>query len=511
MKFRLYIMIFILIISFSACSDSAVHNDAERTTLSVLIFDRGDVPDGAGTITDNAMTRWIQKSFGDPNNIDISFVAIPRSSVDELNVLFASGDAPDIVFGYGMASMHIYNFQGYLKDLTDYVAKSDKIRNFVGEDLLEECKFDGKQYLIPSKRLIAGRQAQLVRKDWLDKLGLDVPRNKDDFYEMLCQFKEHDPGGNGEKNIPYGISSNTANYTDLVLSFMDVDFTDSAFMNCENLFSVPGYKEGVRFMNKLYNEGLISENFQFDTERKKVESDIAEGYVGFFCDDLGRPLQVGGVYEQLRKKIPTAELVAVDTWNASNGSYPKCIYDGAGLHLGVSSTCRYPENAIKYLEWMCDTQVLRTIQYGFEGISYEYDDNNCPVVIDSPESRINHWYNLGFDLSLVVTGKYSENPDEIVNYNAAATIDPELYKACYENSMRDGWVNRIVYLYSVPEAVNDSVKRNNLGKMILTDCITCPKEEFDKLFDSIAQEYANLSIDVLAEENYKFYNSRYVK
>ena len=43
-----------------------------------------------------------------------------------------------------------------------------------------------------------------IRKDWLDKLGLEQPKTIDDFYNVLKAFKEQDPDGNGA-NDTYGM------------------------------------------------------------------------------------------------------------------------------------------------------------------------------------------------------------------------------------------------------------------------------------------------------------------
>ena len=44
-----------------------------------------------------------------------------------------------------------------------------------------------------------------VRKDWLDRLGLEVPKTIDEFYAVLKAFKENDANGNGDPNdeIPF--------------------------------------------------------------------------------------------------------------------------------------------------------------------------------------------------------------------------------------------------------------------------------------------------------------------
>src|SRR5690606_22141172 len=84
----------------SSNQDSNKNESKERVKLRVEVFDRGNAPEGL-TVTNNLMTEYVQKNFGDPNNIDIEYVAIPRSEeINSLNVQMAAGTAPDLIFTY---------------------------------------------------------------------------------------------------------------------------------------------------------------------------------------------------------------------------------------------------------------------------------------------------------------------------------------------------------------------------------------------------------------------------
>lgn len=41
---------------------------------------------------------------------------------------------------------------------------------------------------------------QFINKDWLDRVGKDIPTNLDEYYEVLKAFKEMDANGNGDPN-----------------------------------------------------------------------------------------------------------------------------------------------------------------------------------------------------------------------------------------------------------------------------------------------------------------------
>ncbi|MRA94216.1 extracellular solute-binding protein, partial [Bacillus thuringiensis] len=66
----------------------------------------------------------------------------------------------------------------------------------ISEDRIEAASIDGALYGVPVQKDYA-RAGLVIRKDWLDNLGLDVPTTMDELYEVAKQFTENDPDGNG--------------------------------------------------------------------------------------------------------------------------------------------------------------------------------------------------------------------------------------------------------------------------------------------------------------------------
>lgn len=482
-----------------------------KSTLKVEIFDRGDVPAGAGTVTDNALTNWIKDNFGKPNNIDVEFVSVPRDQeIQQLNVLMAAGEAPDVVFAYDYTTLYSFYKNGGLTDLTEYVAKADNLKKLLGEDVLKYGEVDGKQVMIPGRRILTARTAQLIRQDWLDKVGMKAPTNKEELYNVLKAFKEKDPGNVGEKNIPWGIATNTAYFTDCLYSFAEWDKMDEAEKAVTPWPMKPGFKEGLRFMNKLYNEGLISPDFALDKDYKQLQSDFANGYVGFINDDFGRPLQSGGSYETLKKNVPSAKLSAVDTFTDGEGKHPKEVYAPVGLYIVVPKSSKNAENAVKYLDWMAQDDVLKTLQFGWEGKTYNLDENGFPQVIETDEAKKQHWYNLGFDTAVIVNGKYLGDSEKSVEYNAAATGEnKELYMQCYKNAINDGWTPVIMPPNDalVKYQTNISTKFDE----IVTKSIIASPAEFDKTFDELQKQFIEVGGKEVNEAALKQYKEIFKK
>ena len=475
-------------------------DSGKRTSLKVEFFERGDVPAGAGSITDNALTKWIQTEFGDKNNIDVEFISVPRAQESQqLNVLMAAGEAPDIVVSYDRNIFLNFYEQGGLTDLTEYVKDAPNLKKFLGEDVLSYGQKGGVQYVIPSKRVIVGRTAQLIRQDWLDAVGMEAPATTEELYKVLKAFKENDPDC-----IPWGISLHAPHFLDLVYGFVDFNSLSESERWTIPVPMLPGFKDGLKFMNKLYNEGLLSPDFALDKDRKQMEADFSSGKVGFVNDDLGRPIQTTGYGSVLLKNDPDAKLISVDTFTDKNGAHSKQIYEPVGLYIAVPKTCKNPEAAVKYLDWMSQPEIMKTLQFGWEGQNYTIGEDGFPVVIDTSESNKTHWYNLGFDTALVVNGKYVSNDDKTIEFNAKSCGDEaDLYLSCYENSVRDGWMQ--VVLPPTDEGKKYGTGLSEKYTEILVKSITASEDEFDSVFDGLLAEYKSIGGDTMVEANARAY------
>ena len=168
------------------------------------------------------------------------------------------------------------------------------------------------------------------------------------------------------------------------------------------------------------------------------------------------------------------------------------------------------ENAMKYLNWMADDDVLKTLQYGFEGKNYKLDKNGIPEVIDTKEANKTHWYNLGFDLALIVNGKYNPDPEKIINMAATATIAPDVYKENFKYSIEDGFCAKVL----PPTNENKSLLETTLSETeneIYVKGITASEGAFDSVVDKLIAEYKKAGGDEIKKINEELYKQAYNK
>ncbi|CAM4083493.1 extracellular solute-binding protein [Paenibacillus alkaliterrae] len=429
---------------FTACSSNSEPNASggtntdtgaskERVTLKVEVFDRGNSPVGS-TITDNYLTNYIQENFGEPNNIDLEYVPVPRSEeVEKLNVLMASGsNVPDIVFTYDPNTFNRYAKQGGLTDVGPLLDEhAPNLKAFLGDEVLGYGQYQGTQFAVPAKRSNVGKYASFIRQDWLDKLNMPVPQTTEELYETLKAFKEKDPGATGGQVIPMGMTIASAQYEPLLWSFIKPLTDEQKYTLTQQLGSndyptlLPGFKDALQFMNKLYNEGLISKDFGLDKDKKKLGEDVATGKVGFYSEDDINPFYENGSYDTLQKNVPGALLHSVDVFTNEEGKHAKPMYAPNGLYIMIPKSSERAVEAIKYLEWMATGDNLFNLQNGIEGENYTMVDD-IPVVVENPtEEALNRLYNGG-DMIIISNGKQLGSME--LNLKARAMQMPAKFK-----------------------------------------------------------------------------------
>jgi putative aldouronate transport system substrate-binding protein len=360
--------------------------------ITVEVFDRG-TEGGKSNPTDNNYTRWIKEKLLKDENISLTFVAVPRNDeIPALNNMMAAGTAPDICFTYTPSLIDSYRDQGGLAELSSYV-DSPVLRDLKaflgpdpglpGRDLIRryEDRTTNELYAIPAKRVDVASGITFIRKDWLDKLGLPIPGSAQEFYDTLAAFKEKDPGNLGrERVIPYSmLTFNFPSGALIVDSFVDPKLSEKERWINSGILA-PGAKEGYRFLNKMYNAGLIDRDFPLYNNDAEWYNVIKSGAVGSFMELWQRPIsQDNRILAMLKENIPGAELIAIDPFKNADGITLKASYDVTGVLTMIPKSSKNPEAALRYLNWLARFENMNFLQIGPEGITHDVVDG-LPLV-----------------------------------------------------------------------------------------------------------------------------------
>ena len=249
--------------SQESAGGSGMQITEEPVTLTVLTTRWGNMGD---SFTNNEFLQQLEAE----TNVHIEWqVQSLNDWGEQKGIMLAGGELPDIIFGNQTFNdadiMNNSELFMPLDDLIDQYMPNYKKALEEMPDLKKVCTFpDGQMYSMGKNLPLRPKSCNqpIINKQWLDNLNLEVPTNVDELYEVLKAFKEQDANGNGDPNdeIPIsgskGISMDLLNpwgITDLngYKMLVNEDGSLTYYPTCE------AYKEGLKWLNKLYAEGII--------------------------------------------------------------------------------------------------------------------------------------------------------------------------------------------------------------------------------------------------------------
>lgn len=473
--------------------------------LTVEVFDRG--VQGQPDLNNNTWTKYVNEHFGKPNNAIVEYVPVPRSQeVDKLNVLMAAGQAPDISFTYDGTLVTRFAKSDGLYTLDELLqTHGQQLKAYLGENVLAYGKYKDKQVSIPGKRTLLAWNGMFIRKDWLDKLGMPLPTNRDELYNTLVAFRDKNPG-NVNGVIPWATAAAGMNYTfgNLVQSFWG-EMSEEEFVTTPNWLK-PGNKEAYKWLNKLYNEKLISPDFALDKTTKQADADVTNGKVGFYAANWDYPM-TQKIRVPLKENAPDANYVPIDTFKNTEGKYIKEVYNENGIFSFIPKSSKNAELAIKYLNWMADPEVMFFLQFGEEGVNHTLVDGIPQGIAQTGENMMTS--NLNMDYTVIVNGaELGDTEKNVRTYAAALASGDKQYESLamesYKINTTDGYSS---FYYGVPNEANIKYGKTlgDINKQMIDRLIVAKESEFDALYDKLVKEYMDAGGKAVQEENVKNY------
>ncbi len=343
-------------------------------------------------------------NISDLTNVYIDFTAVAGGSVEEeaFNLMVASSDYLDIL---GVMNYYSTGAEGAIEDgviIDIYDALQELAPNYwerlsaSSDDFLQMVTDSGQMGSIAQLLMDKGSEnmGPIIRKDWLDNLGLDVPKTYDELHEALLAMKNE-----------YGaVSYLTADGNDIDLA-SGFNITPGGYNLVEgeivSAFDTEAYKEYLQMIAQWYSEGLFNDDFYNDS-LNDMRSDMANDMVSFID---GSAENMGEVYDYNRENT-SMELVAM--------RYPTQTeeYD---VHVGqtgtiiknsdtwsISTACGDIEPLMKLVNWLYSDDAYYVYNWGTEGETYTIDSNGDPqwtdLVINNPD------YNYMFASYLYASG-----------------------------------------------------------------------------------------------------------
>jgi putative aldouronate transport system substrate-binding protein len=342
---------------------------------------------------DSELEKLVEKGA----NVDLTYETPPNTEYKTaLNVKLAGGDIPDIVntFSPGDTEHNALITQGAFRSLDDLLPKFPKLKASFSDSMWNMLKnpADGKIYGVPWLR-DRGGTGIVIRKDWLDKLGLKEPKTLTELVEVLKAFRDKDPDGNGKQDtIPLAFKDNQLLNVYALLPLFGVnpgwspDAKDSSKL--VNGVTQPAVLDALKFIRQLRQDGLLDQDYLVG---KTIGFDkFKSGQVGVLLTGLGDYRQLA-VLTTMKAEILDPIEHNGKKWGLSMPAIP------ISRTNQISAKSKNPEAALRYLEYQI-TEGFDYIQYGAEGKTYSVVNGIKTPFADDKKDKL---YNTNVGLELL--------------------------------------------------------------------------------------------------------------
>ncbi len=341
--------------------------------------------------SDCFVAQEIDKQF----NVNITVQQVNSQQNQEMALMYANGTIPDVnpIFPNYFYS---YYEQGLFREipmdmLLEYAPTYFKYASSCINFDTMISNVDGKIYGLPHTTNPPPNLA-VIRTDWLEKLGLQVPTTIEEFEEICRAFALDDPDGNGKNDtwaLAWG-SKWTSNFQWISAAFgLETDYLlDDDGMLVDKRVT-ENYKAYLKFLQSLYQKGYIYPDLTLPT-KDNISELLTNGTVGFFDDTytwfmpLYRP---SAYYARLFDQNPEARTAYVAPFKNVYTGEPSTLQVGnqAWMYtcIGVNTTDEQLIKILQIFEAQCaDDTFHNLIWRGVEGVHYTLNEDGMAIYTD---------------------------------------------------------------------------------------------------------------------------------
>lgn len=417
-----------LILVFSSCGTKETSQNKREykegnilpleESVTLKYWSGNSMPGSVKDYGDMAMYREMEKETG----IKVDFIhPVQNQGTEQFNIMIASRDYPDIIEGMNQYQGGFQKAEedGIIVELTELQSKyaPNLMKLYKKYPLVSNLSQsdEGKYYSVPMIRggsILRTYMGPIMRKDWLDDLGLEVPETIDEWRNVLTAFKN-------EKGATAPLSGELRNIKREPLAGA-FGIKTSFFVDDGKVVYGPydsRYREFVRTMMQWYAEGLIDPEVAM-INSKIFDSKLMDGETGAYIAGIGGGL--GKYLGLMEEKDPKFDLTAVPYPVLKKGDQAKIMQRDPIVqpHLGASvvASSNYQVEAVAFLDYAFSKNGHMLSNFGVEGESYviegEYPKYTALITKNQDGlgmSTVGHKYSRSFSAGpFVQDTKYGE-------------------------------------------------------------------------------------------------------
>lgn len=345
---------------------------------------------------DDFVKKTIEEKFN--VKLDVEYMQAGQDYVNKLNAQLAAQQPPDMWRDLNGDGGQKYALDGVLGEIGDFINPSkmpNYFKHWVDEVTFQRYQILGKVMRTPAPYSKELYRVWYIRKDWLDKLNLAMPRTYDEYLNVLRAFTFNDPDGNGKKDT-YGFTT-AAGGDGIGLEWPEywkaglVFATSLQNGKILDMQTDPSVEQVLNDIAKVISEGVVDPEWFLNKSPQHIDR-AAQGKAGVIMGttkDFAYDSNPQSIQSKTKALFPNANWVPFTPF----GSQPIAtgVAPGSPILFHQNIVKKSPEKVTRIaeiLDWLASEEGFLLTHYGVENKHYTRNGKTITLNLDAIKKDI---------------------------------------------------------------------------------------------------------------------------
>jgi len=336
----------------------------------------------------------VQQTIEELTGFEMDITWIPNSAYgDRLSLVLAGDDVPEVLIVPGVPNNDSVIVGGVAHgafwNLDPFIDQFPYLAN-MNAGVRMNASFNGATYGIYRARDLI-RASINIRRDWLDELGMDLPRTLEEFTDMCFAFRDQIAGDTYCLTIPQWNGKNNHGPLDIIAVMFGAP-NRTAIVNGQVVFDfmTPEYIEALEWVRMLLEEGLINSDF-VTMPTDEWNNDFMNDRAGAIMDMQSRGMSLSNLMRDRNGAEEGSDWVAMTgNFSTHNGDFilPTTGFNG-GIMIPTASVTTEERllEVLTFLNYLNSEQIHIILNLGVEDVHWFWNEQGVfERIVDEDEA-----------------------------------------------------------------------------------------------------------------------------